>query len=109
MLINLNILNSEEAVIDYKREKLIFNYCKSMMIFMTIISSKNKINRVIRVSNKTIISTHFAIMIFIRFKNAIKLFKKRDYIFTSYAQTSTRFKLKDDVLIHIVNFNLCMI
>ena len=83
MFLKFDILNFEKMIVNYHRELFILFYCREMIVTMTIISVKKKINRIIRFFTQMIVSTYFNVMIFIRLRGN-QLLKDRDYIFLFY-------------------------
>ena len=83
MLLKFNILSFEKMMINYHREMLILHCCREMIVTMTIILIKQKVNQMIQAFIKIVIPTHFNIMIFIRFQSH-DLSKNRNYMFLFY-------------------------
>ena len=59
-------------MINYNCEILILHYCREIIVLMKIIFQQ-KINRVVKVFVTIIVSSHFNIMIFVRFRDEFKL------------------------------------
>ena len=108
MLLKFDILSFEKIMINYHREVLILHYYRKMIVTMTVILIKQKVNRMMRVFIKIIVSIHFNIMIFVRLRNH-DLSKERDYMFLFYQQFSNRFKIKENVFSHIIDVNMCAV
>ena len=61
MFLKSDILNLEKMMIDYHHEVFILHYCREMIITMTFISIKQKINRMIKIFIKIIESSILSI------------------------------------------------
>ena len=110
MLLKSDILSSEKMMINYHYEVLILHCCRDMIVTMTVISIKQKVNRMIQIFIKIVIPIYFNIMIFVRFRDDNnELFKNRDYMFFSYQQISSRFNVERNILSHIINVNMCVV
>ena len=108
MFIEFDILDSKKMMLNYVIEQLTIGSCKEMKIFMKIIFKRNKINKVVRVYDVTVMPSHLNIMIFIRFRDKSEFFKNRDLMFMP-AELSDRLDLDDDVLNHIIDVNMCVV
>ncbi len=107
MLIKLDILSSKEIVINYKRELLYINNCQGIQVSIKVTLVKNKVKKAIKSSNKTIIFAQSTTIISIRLREK-KLFKNRNLLFISI-EDSKRFENNNEILLHIIDVNLCAI
>ena len=108
MFLKFNILNFKKIIINYYLDMLILHCCREIIVTMTIISIKQRINWIIQAFTKIVVSVYFNIMIFVRLRD-YDLFKRRDYMFFSYQQFLNRFKIKESVFLHIIDVNMCAV
>ena len=102
MLIDMNILESESAIIDISVSKIHFD-CE-VSTNLTIISHDRKMNRAIRSDCKTLISSQSCLQILIKLREK-NLFTERDYLFQS-AHIFIDLDSEDDVMTHVVDSNM---
>lgn len=108
MLIDSNIMGFEDMKVNYQNFIMIVDSCNDIRIFMNVIIAE-KIQRMIRVLSIIVVSTYFIMMIFtrLRSKSKTKLSSDKDFMFTSYHQTSMRFDIDGDILNHMIDVNMC--
>ena len=111
ILFDLNILKSKKIKINYIIKSFMINNCKEIKILMQIILIRDKIYKIIRVYNITIISLYFNILILIKFQNEnkTKFSKNRNFIFILIKNFFNRFELNNNVLNYIININIYII
>lgn len=86
---------------------LYINNCRKIQVLIKVIFIKNKIKRIVRTFDKTIISTRLDVIILVRICNK-ELFESCNLIFISTTNLN-RFDFKSKVLLYIIDVNLCAI
>ncbi len=109
LLLNLDILDSQKMHLDYKYKRLIIDSCKEILILITIISVKNKINKIIKAFITITISFYNSTMLSMRLRNNTQLLLDCNFMFVSYQQISNCFDFKNKILFYIINVNLFII
>lgn len=110
MLINSNIFESKKMMLDFVIEFLIINSYRDIMTFLKVISLCEKIHKIVRAYDATIVSSHLSIMmsIHLRDKCKIELFKDRNFMFI-LMKLFNRLELNEDVFDYIIDANMCAI
>ncbi len=70
--------------LDYKYKRLIIDSCKEILILITIISVKNKINKIIKAFITITISFYNSTMLSMRLRNNTQLLLDCNFMFVSY-------------------------
>jgi len=97
-------------MLNFVIEFLIINTYRDIITFIKIISLREKIYKVFRVYDVTIVLSYINILILVRLRNKCKinLFKKHNLIFM-LIKLSNYFELNKNVLNYIINVNMCAI
>lgn len=98
----------KQIIVNYKRKLLIIDSCKNITISITIISTKNRIKRVVRAYQAIILLSYSTIIISIYFRDSIELLVERNLIFI-LLHNIKRFKSKSNILSYIINANIYVI
>jgi hypothetical protein len=88
VLIDMNIMSSKKCILNFKNKNMIFFSCQNIEIFVSIIRTKQSMNRSILATKKTMISSHINMTIFVKVRE--KSLSERDYIFNSREKTLLR-------------------
>jgi hypothetical protein len=98
MLIDINIMNSEECILDFRFKNMIFIFCKNIEILIIIVRRNQSVNRLLLVAKKTIVFFHINMMIFVKIRE--KFLSERNYVFNS--KENFMLKSEEEFFSHIM-------
>lgn len=107
LFIELDILDLKQITINYKREILYIDSCRDIQVSIKITLIKNKIKKIVKTFDKTIILAYSSTIISVRLRNR-KLLKNCNLMFIS-TKDSNRFESNNKVLLYIIDINLYIV
>ncbi len=81
MLIDIDIMRSKECILNFKTNIMIFFFYENIEVFIIIIRIDLFVNHSILVAEKTVVSSHISMIIFVKIRE--KSLSERDYVFNS--------------------------
>jgi hypothetical protein len=98
MLIDVDILNFEECILNFKRKTMIFFVCENTKMSITILRTNQSVNRSVFFANKIVVSSRINMTMLIKIRD--KTLLDRNYIFNS--KDETLLSSKEDFFNHIL-------
>ena len=106
MLIDMNIMNSEQIILDFDKNILIVSTCKGLSAFIFITSKDIRVNRTVRTAAKTIVVFETCMTVSVRVRESDLSFD-RDYSFHSKSERQLR--SEDEYFAHIIDSEICAV
>lgn len=106
MLINMNVIESEDEIIDLSARR--FRLTCEVIVELKITSSTSRVDRAVRVHYQITVLLYSIMNVSVRVREKNVQSAKRDYVFHSQI-TSLNLDIEDNVLAHIVDVNIFMI
>jgi hypothetical protein len=98
VLIEMNIMSSKKCILNFKIKSLIFIACEDIMISITIVRTRQFVNRSVLIVDKIVISSRTDMIVLIKIRE--QSLSERDYIFNS--KEKTLLKLEKEFFSHIL-------
>ena len=105
ILIEINIFNSKNIIVVIDNKTLIIDNC-DIIILLSIIFKRERVNRIIYLIDLITISSHITIIIVIRFRECAFSID-RNYNF--YSILNTKLKLNESFFAHIIDINIAIV
>ena len=106
MLIDMNIMSSEQIILDFDKNILIVSICKSLSAFIFIISKDIRMNRAVRAIAKTIVVFETCRAVSVRVRESDLSFD-RDYSFHSKSERQLR--SEDEYFAYVIDSEICVV
>jgi hypothetical protein len=100
----MNILESEEMILNLQRRKLVLSLCESLKVNIRVISrfDQFKVDRVVLIERLISISAKFIASVSIKMKDSLS---NRNYLF-QFISRGLNLEQIDDVMTHMINADL---
>ncbi len=100
---SMNILKSEEIILDISRRRMILSLCENLKIVIRVTSKlESRINRVIFAERLIIISSKSVVSVSIKMKESLF---DRDYLFQSISRELNLERI-EEIMIHMIDVNV---
>ena len=107
MFIDANILNFENIIFDFQNKKLFIDNCK-IIVLITCISFKSRINRNINIFVVIVLLTFAVISVSFKFKNVFKLLQNKDFLFQFHIIFIVNLNIENEIIIYILNADIAV-
>ena len=105
LLIDINVIKSKTIIINFNNKSVIIKNC-NVIASLIITLKKKRVDRIMRITILTIISSFTTMSISIKFrKRFISINKNYNFYFIS----NVRFKFDNNVFVYIINVNIIFV